>query len=79
MLLDWMCQVSADYCLKRPTFHLSCQLVDMFLTKCGHQVPTQEFQLIGVTCLHIAGKIEEIYPPHIKAFAESTNDSVTAQ
>ena len=25
----------------------------------------------------MAAKFEEIYPPHIKVFAESTNDSVT--
>ena len=25
----------------------------------------------------MAAKLEEIYPPHIKSFAESTNDSVT--
>lgn len=22
-LIDWMCQVASDYCLKRQTFHLS--------------------------------------------------------
>lgn len=25
----------------------------------------------------MAAKIEEIYPPHIKSFSDSTNDSVT--
>jgi len=25
----------------------------------------------------MAAKFEEIYPPHIKSFAESTNDSVS--
>lgn len=25
----------------------------------------------------MAAKLEEIYPPHIKSFSESTNDSVT--
>jgi hypothetical protein len=27
----------------------------------------------------MAAKIEEIYPPHIKSFAESTNDSVSTE
>ena len=35
--------------------------------------------MIGVTCLHMAAKFEEIYPPHIRAFAESTNDSVSTE
>ncbi len=38
-----------------------------------------EFQKIGITCLHMSAKIEEIYPPHIKFFAESTNDSVSIE
>lgn len=37
----------------------------------------EQFQLVGITSLHIAAKIEEIYPPHIRAFVDSTNDSVT--
>ena len=41
------------------------------------EIQSDKFQLVGITCLHVAAKIEEIYPPHIKAFIESTNDSVT--
>lgn len=79
MLLDWMMQVASDYCLKRLTFHLSVQLVDAYLERCQHVIPVEDFQLIGCTCLHIAAKVEEIYPPHIRAFAESTNDSIAQQ
>lgn len=43
----------------------------------GDEIHSDKFQLVGITCLHMAAKIEEIYPPHIKAFIESTNDSVT--
>jgi hypothetical protein len=27
----------------------------------------------------MAAKFEEIYPPHIRSFAETTNDSVTVE
>ena len=77
-LLDWLCQVSTDYCLKRQTYHLALSYTDHYLQNCQQHIPTSEFQLIGVTCLHMAAKFEEIYPPHINQFAESTNDSVTA-
>ena len=52
------------------------QMVDSFMEECPEQVPMSDFQKIGITCLHMAAKIEEIYPPHIKFFSESTNDSV---
>ena len=65
ILLDWICQVSSDYGLKRQTFHLTLQYIDAFLQKCPEQIQTYEFQLVGITCLHMAAKIEEIYPPHI--------------
>lgn len=79
ILLDWMCQVSSDYCLKRKTFHLAIKYVDSYLVRCNEILQTQHFQLLGVTCLHMASKIEEIYPPHIAAFVESTNNSVDQQ
>ena len=79
ILLDWICQVSSDYGLKRQTFHLTMQYIDTFLQRCPEQIQTYEFQLVGITCLHMAAKIEEIYPPHIQSFVESTNDSVTSE
>ena len=54
-------------------------MTDAFLSRCTRVIPTYEFQKVGITCLHIAAKIEEIYPPHIKSFAESTNDSVSTE
>ena len=78
ILLDWMCQVCADYYLKRQTFHRSLNMVDQVLMA-SQNIKAEDFQLLGVTCLHIAAKVEEIYPPHIAHFVESTQDSVTIE
>ena len=77
MLIDWLCQVSSDYCLKRETFHRAVLMVDRYFSACNFVHEVCDFQLIGITCLHIAAKLEEIYPPYIKSFAESTDNSVT--
>ena len=37
------------------------------------QVPKKEFQLLGVTCMLIAGKYEEIYPPRIAQYVDITD------
>ena len=76
ILHDWMQQVCTDYFLKRPTYHRAIQLVDKYMI-IADDIQAEQFQLLGITCLHTAAKIEEIYPPHIRAFVESTNDSVT--
>ena len=51
-------------------------MVDAYFEESKEHVPMSDFQKIGITSLHMAAKIEEIYPPHIKFFSESTNDSV---
>lgn len=78
ILIDWMSQVSADYFMKRQTFHRSVMMLDNYLIRCDREISGSDFQLIGITCLFIAAKIEEIYPQHINAFVESTQDSVSA-
>jgi hypothetical protein len=37
-LLDWLCQVSNDYCLKRETFHRAIIMVDRYMQSCGEVV-----------------------------------------
>jgi hypothetical protein len=35
-------------------------------------------QTLGIACLHIAGKYEEIYPPDLKTILKFTNHVSTA-
>ena len=76
ILLDWLQQVCSDYFLKRQTYHRAIQYLDRYLPS-ADEITAEEYQLVGITALHLATKIEEIYPPHIRAFIDSTNDSVT--
>jgi cyclin E len=49
--------VSGEYKLQRGTLHLAIDLVDRYLSKEMH-IGKQDLQLIGVTCLFTAAKIE---------------------
>ena len=62
ILFDWLCEVSADYQLCRETYHYSINYVDQFLEK-GKKINKTDFQLLGLTCLLIASKMEEVIPP----------------
>lgn len=72
ILLDWLCEVTDVYKLHRETFYLAIDFVDRFLSA-EQDVPKQELQLIGITCLFIAAKIEEIYPPKLSDFSYVTD------
>lgn len=57
ILIDWMMEVTAEFSLKRETFHLAVWYVDRFLSlqSC---VRKEEFQLVGLVAMFIASKAE---------------------
>lgn len=57
ILLDWMMEVSAEFSMKRETFHYSCNFTDRYLSKV-HHINKGDLQLVGVTALYIASKME---------------------
>ena len=72
ILVDWMMEVCMEFSLKRESFYLALSLVDRFLSKSG-VIPKVKFQLIGVTSMYIACKIEEIHPPKVSEFSRSAD------
>lgn len=76
-LFSWMMESSAFFSFKRDTYHLSIYLVDLFLSKTS-EFPIDKFQLLGVTCLLIASKNEEVVVPSMEDFVESAGSAYTA-
>lgn len=72
ILLDWLIEVCEVYKLHRETYHLAMDYLDRYLSRTRATCKTQ-LQLIGITCLFIAAKMEEIYPPKIAEFAYVTD------
>ena len=48
---------------------------DKFLELTKQKYGPDELQLVGVTAVYIAAKVEEVYVPSIKYFSKSTNYS----
>ncbi|KAG9478781.1 hypothetical protein GDO78_012441 [Eleutherodactylus coqui] len=72
ILLDWLLEVSEVYSLHRETFYLAQDYFDRFMLT-QKSVNKSMLQLIGVTTLFIASKLEEIYPPKLHEFAYVTD------
>ncbi|XP_040909759.1 G1/S-specific cyclin-E2-like [Toxotes jaculatrix] len=71
ILLDWLIEVSDAYTLHRQTFYLAQDYFDRFMLT-QNNVGKGVLQLIGITCLFIAAKMEEACPPKLSQMAYVT-------
>jgi len=63
ILIDWLVEVHLKFKLVPETLYLTVNLIDRYLER--KEVHRKGLQLVGVTCLLIASKYEEIYPPEL--------------
>ena len=66
ILVDWLVDVSVKFKLLSETFFAAVNLLDRFLER--RQVQRTRLQLVGITCLMIMSKFEEIYPPSVRDY-----------
>lgn len=76
ILIDWLSEVSQEFRLQRETFYLAVDFIDRYLSN-NSDVLRSSLQLIGITSLFIAAKIEEIYPPKLPSIAHVTDGACT--
>ncbi|CAL8246730.1 unnamed protein product [Lota lota] len=76
ILLDWLMEVSEVYKLHRESYHLAQDYFDRFMATQSN-VFKSTLQLIGISCLFIAAKMEEMYPPKVHQFAYVTDEACT--
>ncbi|XP_010472944.1 PREDICTED: cyclin-A2-4-like, partial [Camelina sativa] len=75
ILVDWLVEVSEEYTLVPDTLYLTVYLIDWFLH--GNYVERQRLQLLGITCMLIASKYEEICAPRIEELCFITDNTYT--
>ncbi|KAI1904099.1 hypothetical protein AGOR_G00002180 [Albula goreensis] len=78
ILLDWLLEVCEVYKLHRETFYLAQDFFDRYMATQKNVVKTR-LQLIGISSLFIAAKLEEIYPPKVHQFAYVTDGACTEE
>ncbi|KAL8485674.1 hypothetical protein ACS0TY_027817 [Phlomoides rotata] len=73
ILIDWLVEVSEEYRLVPDTLYLTVNYIDRYLS--GNVMDRQRLQLLGVACMMIASKYEEICAPQVEEFCYITDNT----
>lgn len=77
ILIDWLVEVSEEYKLAADTLYLTVHFIDLFLSQ--NYIERQRLQLLGITCMLIASKYEEICAPRVEEFCFITDNTYTRE
>ncbi|KAL1214570.1 Cyclin-A1-2 [Cardamine amara subsp. amara] len=73
ILIDWLVEVAEEYRLLSDTLYLAVNYVDRYLS--GNVISKQKLQLLGVSCMMIAAKYEEVCVPQVEDFCYITDNT----
>lgn len=73
ILMDWLIQVHTRFRLLPETLFLCVNIIDRFLS--ARVVSLAKLQLVGVTCMFIAAKVEETVSPSVSNFIYCADSS----
>ena len=72
-MVDWMFEVINAFKMSEQTFFLSVQYLDRFLGTSSRKHDVSELHLIGITCMFIASKYEDITPLYLKTMVKKVS------
>ncbi|XP_057788189.1 cyclin-A3-1-like [Salvia miltiorrhiza] len=75
ILVDWLVEVAEEYKLVSDTLYLTVNYIDRYLS--AHKLARNKLQLLGVSCMLVASKYEEISPPNIEDFCYISDNTYT--
>ncbi|XP_061352633.1 cyclin-A1-4-like [Gastrolobium bilobum] len=77
ILIDWLVEVAEEYRLLPDTLFLTVNYIDRYLS--GNAMHRQRLQLLGVACMLIAAKYEEICAPKVEEFCYITDNTYSKE
>ncbi|KAL0237429.1 hypothetical protein PCE1_000826 [Barthelona sp. PCE] len=75
ILVDWLVDVHHKFKLVPESLFLAINYLDRFLSR--RLVRRNKLQLVGITCLFLSSKFEEIWTPVVKDFVYITDNAYT--
>lgn len=79
ILIDWLMEVCEEFMIKRDTLYIAVDFLDRYISMSDAPILKNELQLIGVTALFLACKVEEVYIPRVNDFALATDGGYTKE
>ena len=70
-ILLWMMKNCEEFAYKRDTFHYSVFYFDLFLFLSKEEIKKKDLKLIGITCISLSAKIEEVQIPKLIEYSKS--------
>ncbi|XP_060069033.1 G2/mitotic-specific cyclin-B-like [Ylistrum balloti] len=77
ILTDWLIQVQVHQQMCQQTLHLTVALIDQILNRV--KISLAVLQLLGITCVLIAAKYVERFPPEITSLCNLTDNTYEPQ
>ncbi|KAJ7959164.1 Cyclin [Quillaja saponaria] len=77
VLIDWLVEVAEEYRLLPDTLFLTVNYIDRYLS--SNTMIRQRLQLLGVACVMIAAKYEEIRAPLVEEFCSITDNTYSRE
>lgn len=75
ILIDWLIDVHSKFGFKEETIYIAIYIIDSYISK--KFIQRKRFQLLGITSLIIASKLNEIYIRKISDYAFITDNAYT--
>jgi hypothetical protein len=69
-MVDWIIEVISSYKYSDAAFFTAVRLMDTFFMRTKQAHKSSDLHLVGVACIFIAVKYEEIYPLKVKLIHE---------
>eukprot|EP00092_Neocalanus_flemingeri_P001500 GFUD01001601.1.p1 GENE.GFUD01001601.1~~GFUD01001601.1.p1 ORF type:complete len:387 (-),score=93.99 GFUD01001601.1:167-1327(-) len=78
VLVDWLVEVHTQFKLLQETLYMTIYIIDKYLQVEGLTIKRNKLQLVGVSAMFIASKVEEMYAPEINDFVYITDNAYSA-
>jgi len=79
VLVDWLVEVQQQFRLLQETLFMTISIIDRYLAKEGKTIHRSQLQLVGVSAMFLAAKVEEIFAPEISDFVYITDNAYTGE